>query len=156
MHNGSMILNDVIVHFITVKMIRILLWKCFLTGKTWGNVISDNTPVVRSLETKFDKDGNVLENKEIKKDTLEGLTFDKNGFVIEAKKETKPKEEYMFDENGFVISPAKEEKPKEEVKDEIMFDENGFVISTKKAESKAEVKNETPSWYDEFDGELFG
>ena len=121
-----------------------------------GNVISDNTPVVRSLETKLDKDGNVLENKEIKKDTLEGLTFDENGFVIEAKKENKPKEEIMFDENGFVISTKKEEPKKEEAKEEIMFDENGFVISTKKSEKKEEVKNETPSWYDEFDGELFG
>lgn len=135
-----------------------------------GNVLENKEIKKDTLEgLAFDENGFVIEapKKESKKSEIK---FDENGFVISdtsssnkeevAKDSVQPKKDTLegltFDENGFVISAKKEEPKKEKAKEEIMFDENGFVISTKKPETKEEVKNETPSWYDEFDGELFG
>ena len=140
-----------------------------------GNVLENKETKKDTLEgLTFDENGFVIEapKKESKKSEIK---FDENGFVISdtnssSKEEVvqepaQPKKDTLegltFDENGFVVSAKKEETKTEPKKEEIMFDENGFVVSVKKEEpaveeKKEEVKNETPSWYDEFDGELFG
>lgn len=113
-------------------------------GVVVADKLASEVVAPQDSSSSFDEDEVVASDKKTnnQNDKVEEprYVFDKNGVVIEDKKESKTSGNYQFDENGIVVADKETNNQNDKVDEpRYVFDENGVVIEDKK-ESKT-LKN---------------